>query len=255
MVAHVAAYSGRVRSAIASAGQIVNLAEARLKAAETITDVASKAANAAGGTATGFDLKPFDVSIRAAKDAIAGAEKAMPSPVADGEDPPPTWLTSIDEAIDAVGLAIKTRAGAMGTILDARTRINPARPPVVVSRWVRLLKFWTWWGRRPDRIPQVPAVLYEIDDIEADAARKAALRMDLVGRAFSGGGIRSATFNLGLLQGLAEKGLRTRAKIKSSTLLPPARPTCYALESCRMQPSSTGSASSIARWTPSWTSG
>ena len=130
VVAHVAAYSGRVRSAIASARQIVNLAEARLKAAETITDVASKAANAAGGTATGFDLKPFDVSIRAAKDAIAGAETAMPSPVADGEDPPPTWLTSIDEAIDgaidAVGLAIKTRAGAMGTILDARTRINPA---------------------------------------------------------------------------------------------------------------------------------
>ena len=37
----------------------------------------------------------------------------------------------------------------------------------------------------------------------ADEARKATLNRDLVGLAFSGGGIRSATFNLGILQGLA----------------------------------------------------
>jgi Patatin-like phospholipase len=42
------------------------------------------------------------------------------------------------------------------------------------------------------------------------AARLGAGRMGLVGLAFSGGGIRSATFNLGILQGLAElKVLRT----------------------------------------------
>lgn len=42
-------------------------------------------------------------------------------------------------------------------------------------------------------------------DVYADAAR-----MNLVGLAFSGGGIRSATFNLGILQGLARYGLLPR---------------------------------------------
>jgi hypothetical protein len=41
-------------------------------------------------------------------------------------------------------------------------------------------------------------------------ARQDALEMDLLGLALSGGGIRSATFNLGVLQGLAELGLLKR---------------------------------------------
>ena len=40
-----------------------------------------------------------------------------------------------------------------------------------------------------------------------DAVTKKALSLNLVGLAFSGGGIRSATFNLGILQGLAEQKL------------------------------------------------
>ena len=43
-----------------------------------------------------------------------------------------------------------------------------------------------------------------MDEIYAHFARQDALNMNLVGLAFSGGGIRSATFNLGMLQGLAE---------------------------------------------------
>src|ERR1043166_9313002 len=40
------------------------------------------------------------------------------------------------------------------------------------------------------------------DDVYAQAGKQ-----ELVGLAFSGGGIRSATFNLGILQGLAKLGL------------------------------------------------
>jgi len=42
---------------------------------------------------------------------------------------------------------------------------------------------------------------------EADTPTKTARNMDLIGLAFSGGGIRSATFNLGILQGLANRNL------------------------------------------------
>ncbi len=48
---------------------------------------------------------------------------------------------------------------------------------------------------------------YAIYDVIEDGARKASLRLGAVGLAFSGGGIRSATFNLGFLQGLASLGL------------------------------------------------
>src|SRR5262249_16057486 len=54
---------------------------------------------------------------------------------------------------------------------------------------------------------QSDATRYEIMDILEDGARNAALRLGTVGLAFSGGGIRSATFNLGFLQGLASLGL------------------------------------------------
>src|SRR5262245_4612961 len=43
-----------------------------------------------------------------------------------------------------------------------------------------------------------------------EAVREQAHGMDLVGLAFSGGGIRSATFALGILQGLARLELLTR---------------------------------------------
>src|SRR4051794_34055189 len=46
-----------------------------------------------------------------------------------------------------------------------------------------------------------------MDDIVTDIARDTALKLNTVGFAFSGGGIRSATFNLGFLQGLAGLGL------------------------------------------------
>jgi Patatin-like phospholipase len=48
---------------------------------------------------------------------------------------------------------------------------------------------------------------YEIYHFIEDNARKSAIRMRTVGLALSGGGIRSATFNLGFLQGAAALGL------------------------------------------------
>ena len=48
---------------------------------------------------------------------------------------------------------------------------------------------------------------YEIGDIVEDGARATSLRLESVGLAFSGGGIRSATFNLGFLQGISSLGL------------------------------------------------
>ena len=57
---------------------------------------------------------------------------------------------------------------------------------------------------------QPPASQYEMYHFIEDNARKSAIRMGTVGLAFSGGGIRSATFNLGFLQGAAALGLLTR---------------------------------------------
>ena len=54
---------------------------------------------------------------------------------------------------------------------------------------------------------QPPAVRYEIYELVESAARKTAMLMGTVGLAFSGGGIRSATFNLGFLQGASALGL------------------------------------------------
>jgi hypothetical protein len=48
---------------------------------------------------------------------------------------------------------------------------------------------------------------WEHGDQRGGSARQKAHRMRAFGLAFSGGGIRSATFNLGVLQGLAEQGL------------------------------------------------
>jgi len=54
---------------------------------------------------------------------------------------------------------------------------------------------------------QSDASRYEIYGDVEDGAQKCATRMETVGLAFSGGGIRSATFNLGFLQGAAALGM------------------------------------------------
>ena len=72
-------------------------------------------------------------------------------------------------------------------------------------------------GRQPPRAPDggntgqaapAPAVGSTRGDGSSDdplsQARNTALRLDMVGLALSGGGIRSATFGLGVLQGLAQ---------------------------------------------------
>ncbi len=56
-------------------------------------------------------------------------------------------------------------------------------------------------------VAEQSAAPYEIFEVVEEAARKSAMRMETVGLAFSGGGIRSATFNLGFLQGAAALGL------------------------------------------------
>jgi hypothetical protein len=57
-------------------------------------------------------------------------------------------------------------------------------------------------------VAELPAAArYEIYETVERAARNTAKRMETVGLAFSGGGIRSATFNLGILQGAAALGL------------------------------------------------
>ena len=67
-------------------------------------------------------------------------------------------------------------------------------------------------------LKQSRASKYEIYEIVEEAARKSAMRMKTIGLAFSGGGIRSATFNLGFLQGAAAPG-----GSNSLTTFPPSR--------------------------------
>jgi len=59
--------------------------------------------------------------------------------------------------------------------------------------------------------------VYGTSHVEAGGdAHSRAFDSSLVGLCFSGGGIRSATFNLGILQGLAELGLLRRFDYLSS---------------------------------------
>src|SRR4051794_18023870 len=58
--------------------------------------------------------------------------------------------------------------------------------------------------------PGPPPVAPEDHLSKVEEPRRQALEMDLVGLALSGGGIRSATFNLGVLQALASLKLLTR---------------------------------------------
>jgi Patatin-like phospholipase len=67
-----------------------------------------------------------------------------------------------------------------------------------------------WVGQKPDQPASAATVLdAEREQILAVSAR-AASEGGFLALALSGGGIRSATFNLGVLQGLAERGLLTR---------------------------------------------
>jgi predicted acylesterase/phospholipase RssA len=77
------------------------------------------------------------------------------------------------------------------------------------------------WADEADKLHRKRAAVKENDEEQRKAveqeeeaflkkAEEAALDMELVGLALSGGGIRSATFNLGVLQGLASLGLLKR---------------------------------------------
>ena len=77
----------------------------------------------------------------------------------------------------------------------------------VAFEWIAELKTEPVLGLASLVAEQPAASLYEIYEIVEESARKSALRMGTAGLAFSGGGIRSATFNLGFLQGAAALGL------------------------------------------------
>ena len=68
---------------------------------------------------------------------------------------------------------------------------------------------------KPTTFPQV--LRDEIDRVQSSRDKRGVATKDcankLTGLAFSGGGIRSATFNLGILQALAEKGLLRRVRL------------------------------------------
>src|SRR5205823_2118706 len=103
---------------------------------------------------------------------------------------------------------LRARETAIRVINESRSLQAPA-PPVVEAGIFGIrsrVAGWLGW-RRGDQVLEYPGVLFEMDDIVTDAARAAALKLNTVGLAFSGGGIRSATFNLGFLQGLAALGL------------------------------------------------
>src|SRR6266702_2676678 len=57
------------------------------------------------------------------------------------------------------------------------------------------------------RLLEFLAMGLELIEKEVPNPEAEALQMDLIGLALSGGGIRSATFSLGILQGLSDKGL------------------------------------------------
>ena len=90
--------------------------------------------------------------------------------------------------------ALRTVVGEFATVNEAFQCIAHEKKRFVVDRGGRVAK-------------QPAASRYEIYEVVETAARKSALLMETVGLAFSGGGIRSATFNLGFLQGAARLGL------------------------------------------------
>ncbi len=69
-------------------------------------------------------------------------------------------------------------------------------------------------GKEPETISLSQVVEEELRQVRSSRAKRLEpdenrndARGSLIGLAFSGGGIRSATFNLGILQGLAQLGL------------------------------------------------
>jgi hypothetical protein len=114
--------------------------------------------------------------------------------------PEPLWMSTEDicshvrnKPASAENLAHVLRGNtALQAILASHTGYTP-------SKWLLMREFAELDARRAS----VP-----MDGIEDDPdAYKCAAKSGLMGLCLSGGGIRSATFNLGILQGLAELGL------------------------------------------------
>ncbi len=84
----------------------------------------------------------------------------------------------------------ESATGGFGSVIAAYRKIRAARNGVTVEL-DKLLDSQSVESR------------FEIGDVIADGARAMSLHQGSVGLAFSGGGIRSATFNLGFLQGMA----------------------------------------------------
>ena len=98
---------------------------------------------------------------------------------------------------DDLARTLKTAAEEFGLVIKAYQLIAQAKLAAA--------------GELGSLVAKLPlASRYEMYHFIEDNARKSAIRMGTVGLAFSGGGIRSATFNLGFLQGAAALGLLTR---------------------------------------------
>ena len=125
--------------------------------------------------------------------------------VSDGASIPP----AIETAITSVSsLAAAVRVGP-GTAQATEAQQTATAIGEILGVYGRVLRVDKKLDALSDRLRQIQTdqERLESDEIMGDEARKAALARDLVGLAFSGGGIRSATFNLGILQGLASFGL------------------------------------------------
>jgi predicted acylesterase/phospholipase RssA len=74
-----------------------------------------------------------------------------------------------------------------------------------------LSRLWRWVGPKPPDPPVSEATVLDEERKQIlDALKRSTSEGGFLALALSGGGIRSATFNLGVLQGLAERGLLTR---------------------------------------------
>src|SRR5207244_1349740 len=89
---------------------------------------------------------------------------------------------------------------------EAEKRVRDARETNYIPGWIR--RFW--------RVQAIEEAERLAEQRRADLKEKqqelannipSSVKLGLVGLAFSGGGIRSATFNLGILQGLADLGI------------------------------------------------
>jgi hypothetical protein len=151
---------------------------------------AAKAAKAAAGDA------------KAAEKAAKAAEKVAKTANA------PRQVTAAAVAADAAAEAAEAAADAAKAAAIAARKADDDLQAVAAApdaaRKVDNLQA----AADPDAA--APAGKWAEVDQRLKVARKQALRKHLVGLAFSGGGIRSATFAVGILQGLAKLGLMRR---------------------------------------------